>query len=85
MKTIQIAPNRGDCRIEGRKVIGTMSGRTFVFELPASVRMPRAKDVRETMISNFCEAIALSSRPWQVERLLNDHWQIKGGKFYEKI
>ena len=85
MKTIQIAPYRDDCRIEGKKVIGTMDGRTFVFELPESVRMPRAKAVRETMINNFCEAIALSSRPWQVERLLNDHWGIEGGKFYEEI
>lgn len=84
MKTIQIAPNREDCRIEGKKVIGTMDGRTFIFELPENVRMPRAKAVRETMISNFCEAIALCSKRWQVEDLLNRHWQIEGGKFREE-
>lgn len=83
MKTIQIAPYREDCRIDGKKVIGTMDGRTFVFELPARVRMPEDGATRATMISNFCEAIALSSKPWQAERLLNEHWQIKGGKFYE--
>lgn len=83
MRTIQIAPYKEDCRIEGKKVIGTTDGRTFVFELPERVGMPRAKDVRETMISNFCEAIALCSKQWQVERLLNDHWQIEGGRFYE--
>ena len=83
MKTIQIAPYREDCRIEGKKVIGTMDGRTFVFELPERVSMPRAKAVSETMISNFCEAIALCSKQWQIEDLLNRHWQIEGGKFYE--
>lgn len=83
MKTIQIAPYRDDCRLEGKKIIGAMDGRTFVFELPEAVRIPRAKATREAMVNNFCEAIALSSRPWQVERLLNDHWGIEGGKFYE--
>lgn len=83
MKKIQIAPYKKDCRIEGKKVIGVMDGQTFAFELPANVAMPRKKAVREMMISNFCEAIALSSKAWQVERLLNDHWNIKGGKFYE--
>lgn len=83
MKTIQIAPYKEDCRIEGKKVIGTMSGRTFVFELPTNVGMPRAKAIRDTMINNFREAIALSSKAWQVEYLLNNHWNIEGGKFYE--
>ena len=83
MRTIQIAPYREDCRIDGKRVIGTMSGRTFVFELPKNVRMPEDEPTRETMINNFCEAIALCSKQWQIERLLNDHWHIKGGKFYE--
>ena len=84
MKTIQIAPYRKDCRIDGKKVIGTMDGRTFVFELPKRVRMPEDKPTRETMISNFCEAIALCSKAWQVEDCLNRHWGIEGGKFYEE-
>jgi len=82
MKTIQIAPYKEDCRIDGKKVIGTMDGRTFVFELPERVRMPEDEATRATMISNFCEAIALSSKWHQVESLLNEHWQIEGGKFY---
>ena len=75
MRTIQIAPNREDCRIEGKKVIGTMDGRTFIFELPDYVNDPKSEEVKETMISNFREAIALCSKPWQVEDLLNRHWQ----------
>lgn len=84
MRTIQIAPYREDCRIEGNKVIGTMDGRTFVFVVPKGVRMPSDEATRQTMISNFCEAIALCSKQWQVEDCLNRHWQIKGGKFYEE-
>lgn len=84
MKTIQIAPYKKDCRIEGKKIIGVMDGRTFVFELPINVVMPRNKPMREIMISNFCEAIALCSKFWQIEDLLNKYWNIEGGKFYEQ-
>lgn len=84
MRSIQIAPYREDCRIVGKKVTGTMGGRTFVFEVPERYAMPRTKVERATMIDNFREAIALCSKPRQIERLLNDHWQIEGGRFYEK-
>ena len=83
MKTIQIAPNKEDCKIIGHSVTGTMDGRVFVFELPERVRMPEDEATRATMVSNFCEAIALCSKPWQIEDVLNRHWGIKGGKFYE--
>ena len=82
MKTIQIAPYRKDCHIDGNKVIGTMDGRKFVFVVPVNYNIP--EEVKETMISNFCEAIALCSKQWQVEDLLNRHWHIEGGKFYEE-
>lgn len=81
MKTIQIAPHREDCRIDGNKVLGTMDGRTFVFEIPQSVKW--TKEQEETMIRNFQEAIAICSKPKQIEWCLNQHWGIEGGKFYE--
>ena len=84
MKTIQIAPYKDDCKIDGKKVIGTMDGRTFVFELPDHVSMPADEKTRSVMIDNFCEAIALCSKPGQSEDLLNKDWQIDGVKFYEK-
>lgn len=80
-KTIQIAPNREDCKIEGQKVIGKFDGRTLVFEIPAKYNIPEG--IKETMIHNFREAIALCSKPWQIEWCLNQHWNIEGGKFYE--
>lgn len=83
MRTIQIAPHREDCRIDGNKVLGTMNGRTFVFELPKNVIISDNDGLKETMIANFREAIAMCSKPWQIEDLLNRHWGISGGKFYE--
>lgn len=83
MRTIQIAPYREDCRIEGKKIIGTMGERTFEFELPKRVRMPEDEPTRQRLIEDFCAAIALSSKRWQVEDALNNHWQIKGGVFRE--
>ncbi len=82
MKTIQIAPYERDCRVVGNKIMGTMGKRTFVFEIPSEYEVYSYQ--HEWLIHNFCEAIALCSKPWQVEQLLNDHWGIKGGKFYEK-
>lgn len=81
MKTIQIAPYNKDCRVEDHKVIGTMDGRTFVFEIPSKYGIP--KSIHKAMISDFCGAIALCSKQRQVEQLLNEHWHIEGGKFYE--
>ena len=80
MRTIQIAPYQKDCRMIGRRIIGTMNERTFVYELPSDER----PYTEESMIANFCEAIALCSKQWQVEELLNNHWGIEGGKFWEE-
>lgn len=82
MKTIQIAPYKKDCKVVGNKIIGTMSGRTFVFEIPREYEVYSYQ--HEHLINGFCGAIALSSKPWQVEQLLNEHFGISGGKFYEK-
>ena len=82
MKTVKIAPDREECRFEDNKVIGTMDGRTFVYEIPKEYTVP--ENLVETMIESFREAIALCSKQWQVEDCLNRHWSITGGKFYEK-
>lgn len=82
MKVIQIAPYESDCRIVGNEIIGTMGGRTFVFEIPSQYEVYSYQ--HKHLISRFREAIALCSKPWQVERLLNDHLGIEGGKFREE-
>lgn len=84
MRTIQIAPNESDCRIDGRKVIGTMGDRTFVYEFPERVRMPEDEQDKAKIVFAFCAAIAMSSKSWQVEDGLNRVFGIKGGKFYEQ-
>ena len=81
MRTIQIAPNRDECRIEGRKIIGTMGDSTFVYEIPARVKRERLPS-DEQMIEDFRAAIAMGSKRWWVEEVLNNHWKIKCGKFY---
>ncbi len=82
MKTIQIAPYRKDCTITKTTITGTMDGRTFVFELKKGDTFNL--DQAEAFISCFQEAIALCSKQWQVEQLLNTHFGITGAKFYEK-
>lgn len=84
MRTIQIAPNESDCRIDGRKVIGTMGDRTFVYEFPERVRMPEDEKGRGLIVYAFCAMIAMSSKGRQVEDGLNRAFGIKGGKFYEQ-
>lgn len=81
MKTIQIAPNSADCKVIGNEIIGSMNGRTLVYAIPFDVEIYSYQ--REYLIHSFCEAIALSSKQWQVEKLLNDHFGVNG-KFYEK-
>ena len=82
MKVIQIAPHRNDCKVVGNTIEGRMDGRVFRFEIPSEYEVYSYQ--HEYLINTFRQAIALSSKPWQVEQLLNDHWGIKGGKFSEQ-
>ena len=81
MKTIQIAPFKKDITINETKITGTMNGRTFVFELANgdTFNLNQA----DALISCFQQAIALCSKQWQIEELLNTHLGITGAKFYE--
>lgn len=82
MKVIQIAPHKEDCKVNGNKVIGTMDGRTFVYEIPAEYEI--GEDVKDALIATFRQAIGLCSKPWQVTEILNNYWNISGGMFYEE-
>lgn len=81
MRTIKIAPDASDCKVVGNEVIGKFNGRTLVYQIPAEIEVYSYQ--HESLIENFRAAIAMSSKPWQVERLLNDMYQIEGN-FYEK-
>ena len=82
MKTIKIAPDRNDCKIDGTKIIGTMDDRTFVYEFPKRHKMPTDAKTQELMINDFRAVIAMGSKTWWVESVLNNHWKAKTGKFY---
>lgn len=64
----------------GRRT-GTMDGRTFVYEIPDKYEIDEV--IHDALIKTFRQAIALCSKQWQVEQVLNDYWGIEGGKFYE--
>jgi hypothetical protein len=77
---IQIAPYKEDCTITEKAITGTMDGRTFVYELTDDTFN---LDWADEFIKCFQTAIALCSKQWQVEELLNTHFKTTG-KFYEK-
>ena len=81
MNTIQIAPYKKALTITETKITGTMNSRTFVFELANgdTFNLNQA----DAFISCFQQAIALCSKQWQVQELLNTHLGITGAKFYE--
>lgn len=81
MKTIKIAPDASDCSVVGNEVIGKFNGRDLVYQIPSNIKIRSYQ--HERLIENFRAAIAMSSKPWQAERLLNEHYGING-KFYER-
>lgn len=81
MKTIQIAPKATDCKVVGNEIIGKWNGRTLVYTIPSDVEVYDYQ--HPYLIRTFCTAIALSSKPWQVERALNEYYGING-KFSER-
>lgn len=81
MRTIKIAPDASECKVVGNDVIGKFNGRTLVYQIPAEIEVYGYQ--HESLIENFRAAIAMSSKPWQVERMLNDMYRIEGN-FYEK-
>lgn len=81
MKTIQIAPKKSDCKVVGNEIIGKWNGRTLVYAIPSDVEVYSYQ--HESLIKAFRTAIALSSKPWQVELALNNYYGING-KFSER-
>lgn len=81
MRTIKIAPDASECKVVGNDVIGKFNGRTLVYQIPNDIEVYGYH--HENLIENFRAAIAMSSKPWQVERMLNEHYGING-KFYTK-
>lgn len=81
MKTIKIAPDASECKVVGNEVMARFMGRTLVYRIPSDIEVYAYQHA--TLIENFRAAIAMSSKFWQAERMLNEHYGING-KFYEK-
>lgn len=82
MKTIQIAPNWKECTVEGGRITGTLDERTFHYDLPDGFCFDEANADR--FKRDFCAAIALCSKQGQITDLLNRHFGVEGGKFWEE-
>ena len=76
MKTITIGPSLSDVTIEGGKISAPMNGKTLVYKAPEGMEFA-GKDY-DAVKRAFWEACVISSRPWQVEGVLNDYFGIKG-------
>lgn len=81
MRTIKIAPDASECRVVGNEVIAEFNGRTLVYQIPSDIEVWSIHHA--LLIENLRNAIAMSSKPWQVERMLNEHYGING-KFIER-
>lgn len=73
--TISIAPNTNEINVEDTKIsTGWNGGITYVGNIAAL----RQKYGDDNLRSAFQQAIGLSSKPWQAERLLNNYFGING-------
>lgn len=80
MRTIQIAPSKEDVHIRGNRIEGKMKdGTTYVYKAPEGDFFARRD--QNAVKAAFCQAIALSSKSYQAENLLNDYLKVKGQFF----
>ena len=73
MKTIKIAPNAEEVFVEGNEVRTDFAG-GIVYR--ANGLTERFKE--SFIIECFRYAIALSSKRWQLQEILNNHFQLDG-------
>lgn len=76
MKTITIGPSLSDVTIEGGKISAVMNNKELVYKAPEGMEF--AEKDYDTVKRAFWEACVISSRPWQVEDVLNNYFGIKG-------
>lgn len=82
METIQIAPHWEECTVEGGRITGTLGARIFHYDLPEGFCF--SESTADRFKQDFCAAIALCSKQWQITNLLNSHFGIEGGRFWEE-
>ena len=75
METIKIAPDLNEIKIDDKNISTEWNGGiTYTGDI-ASIRKAYKDD---WIIKQFQTAIALCSKPWQLERILNDYFKIDG-------
>lgn len=75
METIKIAPDLNEIKIDDKSISTEWNeGITYTGDI-ASIRKAFKDD---WIIKQFQTAIALCSKPWQLECILNDYFKIDG-------
>lgn len=75
MKTIKIAPDLDEITIDDEKIHTDWNGGITYKGNIAAIRKAFKDD---WLKSQFQQAIALVSKPWQLENILNNFFQIEG-------
>ena len=75
MKTIKIAPDKNEITITDSSMSTKWNG-GVTYE--ANLKETREKHGDEWLKATFQQAIGFSSKPWQLERVLNDFLHLKG-------
>ena len=80
IKTIQIAPSMKEIRCYSNRICARWveADLYIVYTLPETSRFE--KTLYPIYRRNLREAIMLSSRSWQIENLLNNFYNVEGGK-----
>lgn len=84
VKTIQIAPHREDCRVNGGTITGWMphyNGGGVLYTYKAPEHMHFVAGEEKLAVDAFCAAIAMASKRYQVEDALNAHFGNINGTF----
>ena len=73
--TIKIAPDLDEIYINDEKIVTEWDG-GIEYSGPIGKLREIFKD--DWIIKQFQTAIAITSKPWQLERILNDYFKIEG-------
>lgn len=76
--TIKIAPDMDEVRITETSLTTDWNGGVSYEVSKADMSYLRQMFTEYALKSALRQAIALSSKPWQAERLLNDYFRVEG-------
>ena len=76
--TIKIAPSMDEVKLDGRTLSTEFNGLLIEYTYPDCVPLSFCEEHELTLRGYLRDAIALSSKPWQLEYLMNGSVKIDG-------